>query len=60
MRLAISLVTPRVPSKRVADQSPDHPGAKFQQIEDSEDESIAGAAEGVQLQQPCVAVQSNG
>ena len=39
-------------SKRVADRSPDYPGAKYQQIEDSEDELIAGAAEGVQQQQP--------
>ena len=39
------------PSKRVADQSPDHLGAEFQQIEDSENELIAGAAEAVQQQQ---------
>ena len=35
----------------MADQSPDHTGAKFQQIEDSEDELIAGAAEDAQQQQ---------
>ena len=45
------LATPTVSPKRVADRSPDHPGAKYQLIEDSEDELIAGAAEGVQEQQ---------
>ena len=45
-------VTPRVSPKWVADWSPDHPGAKQQQIEDREDDLIAGAEEGVQQQQP--------
>ena len=38
-------------SESVADRSPDHPGAKYQQIEDSEEELIAGATEGAQQQQ---------
>ena len=46
------------------DRSADHPGAKYQQIEDSEDDLIAGAMEGVQQHQVGVAresaVQSNG
>ena len=35
-------VTPRGTSKKAAEQSPEHPTAKCQQIEDSEDELIAG------------------
>ena len=50
---AVGLVTPVVLPNRVAEQSPDHFGAKFlaQQIEDSEDELIAGTEEGVRQQQ---------
>ena len=45
------LATPRGSSRRAADRCPDHPRAKYQQIEDSEDELIAGATKGVQQQQ---------
>ena len=38
----LELVTPQGTSKRTAEQSPEHPVAKCQQIEDSEDELIAG------------------
>ena len=47
------LITPRASSKREAEQSPDHPGAEFlaQEIEDSEDELIAGAGKDARQQQ---------
>ena len=44
-------VTPRGTSKRAAQRSPEHPFAKCQQIEDSEDELIAGGEDVVQQQQ---------
>ena len=47
-------VTPRETSKRAAEQSLEHPVAKCQQIEDSEDELIAGGedvAQQLQMQQ---------
>ena len=45
------LVTPRGTSKRAAEQSPEHLVAKCQQIEDSEDELIAGGEDVAQQQQ---------
>ena len=47
----LELVTPRGTSKRAAEQSPKHPVAKCQQIEDSEDELIAGQKDVAQQQQ---------
>ena len=48
-----SVAAPRASSKIGAAQSPDHPGAKFlaQEIEDSEDELIAGTGEDARQQQ---------
>ena len=47
----LELATPRGTSKRAAKQSPEHPVAKCQQIEDSEDELIAGGEDVAQQQQ---------
>ena len=47
----LELVTPRGTPKRAAEQSPEHPVAKWQQIEDSEDELIAGGEDVAQQQQ---------
>ena len=47
----LELVTPRGTSERAAEQSPEHPVAKCQQIEDSEDELIAGGEDVAQQQQ---------
>ena len=44
-------VTPRGTSKRAAEQRAEHPVAKCQQIEDSEDELIAGGEDVAQQQQ---------
>ena len=44
-------VTPRGTSKMAAEQSPEHPIAKCQQIEDSKDELIAGGEDVAQQQQ---------
>ena len=53
-------VTPRGTSKRAAEQSPEHPIAKCQQIEDSEDELIAGGEDVAQQQQMQRVFQSSG
>ena len=47
----LELVTPRGTSKRAAEQSPEHSFTKCQQIEDSEDELIAGGEDVAQRQQ---------
>ena len=54
----LELVTPRGTSKRAAEQSPEHPVAKCQQIENSEGELIAG--EDVAQQQQMQQLQQQG
>ena len=56
----LELVTPRGTSKRAAEQSPVHPIAKCQQIEDSEDEPIAGGEDVAQQQQQMQQLQQQG
>ena len=50
MSKQLKMVTPRGTSKRAAEQSPEHPVAKCQQIEDSEDE-LTAVAQQQQMQQ---------
>ena len=51
MTSELEMATPRGPSKRAAEQSPEHPVAKCQHIEDSEDELIVGEEDVAQQEQ---------